>query len=362
MATIVLRKQGNGVRYQVKVRLKGFPCKTETFTRRSDATRWASATETHLREARHFPESVTGQHTLSELVARYQREILPQIPKNAKNLRPQLDWWCSQLGDLNLAAVTPAKIAECRDRLLALPTARGKLRSPATAVRYLAVLSHAFSVALREWDWVNDNPLRKVTKPKEPRGRVRFLDDDERVRLLQACRMSANPVLYPIVVLAIATGMRRGELLPLRWDQVDFTRNTITLHETKNGERRAVPLVGHALEMLRGCYDVRRIDTDLIFPSTTVAKPLDITKAWRTAIAKSGLQEFRFHDLRHTAASYLAQGGATPIDIAAVLGHKTLAMVKRYAHLSESRVRDVLFDMNQRAFGPLATERLAPPA
>src|SRR6476620_10473300 len=112
--------------------------------------------------------------------ARYQREVLPRVPKNAKNLRPQLDWWRSQLGDLNLAAVTPSKIAECRERLLTPPTARGKLRSPATAVRYLAVLSHAFSVALREWDWVNDNPLRKVIKPKEPRGRVRFLDDDER--------------------------------------------------------------------------------------------------------------------------------------------------------------------------------------
>jgi integrase len=211
-------------------------------------------------------------------------------------------------------------------------------------------LSHAFSVALREWDWVKHNPLLKVTKPKEPRGRVRFLDDDERARLLQACRASANPLLYPIVVLAIATGMRRGELLPLRWDQVDFNRNTITLHETKNGERRAVPLVGLARELLRGCHEVRRIDTDLVFPSSAVAKPVDITKAWRTAIAKSAVPNFRFHDLRHTTASYLAQGGATPIDIAAVIGHKTLEMVKRYAHLGESRVRQVLVDMNERIF------------
>ena len=167
---------------------------------------------------------------------------------------------------------------------------------------------------------------------------------------------------YAIVVLAIATGMRRGELVPLRWDQVDFTRNTITLHDTKNRERRAIPLVGLALELLRGLNHVRRIDTDLVFPSTTVAKPFDITKAWRTAIAGSGLSDFRFHDLRHTAASYLAKGGATPIDIAAVLGHKTLAMVKRYAHLSESRVRDILADMNQRAFGSLPTERPVSPA
>jgi len=110
-------------------------------------------------------------------------------------------------------------------------------------VRYLAALSHAFSIAIREWGWTDDSPLRKVGKPKEPRGRVRFLDDRERECLLEACRASGSPLLYPIVVLAIATGMRRGELLHLRWDQVDFTRNIITLHETKNGERRAIPLV-----------------------------------------------------------------------------------------------------------------------
>jgi len=96
--------------------------------RKSDAARWASATEMHLREARHFPGDDASQHTLSDLVARYQREILPHNPKNAKNLRPQLDWWRTQLGDLSLAAVTPARVAECRDRLLTAPTVRGKHR------------------------------------------------------------------------------------------------------------------------------------------------------------------------------------------------------------------------------------------
>ena len=248
-----------------------------------------------------------------------------------------------------LSEIEPAHIAECRDRSLATPKRSGKPRSPSTVVRYLAVLSHACSVGMREWGWVTENPVRRINKPKEPRGRVRFLDD-ERARLLQACRGSANPLLYPIVVLAIAPGMLRGELLPLRWNQVDFTRNTITLHETKNGERRAIPLVGLAVELLRKRYQVRRPDIDLVVPSPTVAKPVDITKAWRTAIAKSAVPNFRFHDLRHTAASYLAQGGATPIEITAVIGHKTLAMVKRYAHLGESRVRQVLVDMNGRIF------------
>jgi integrase len=361
MATIVSRKTRKGAFFQVKVRLKGFPTQCATFARKTDAARWASATETHLREARHFPNN-PEQHTLSELIERYQRDILPLKPKDAHNQNRQLDWWKAQLGHLMLSEISPAQIAECRDRLLATPRCSGKLRSPATVVRYLAALSHAYSVALREWGWVTENPLRRIIKPKEPRGRVRFLDDAERESLLQACRNSNNTFLYSIVVLAIATGMRRGELLTLRWEQVDFARQTITLHETKNGERRVVPLVGHALHLLLALHQRRRTESALVFPSTTLQKPVDITKAWKNAVARAELQDFRFHDLRHTAASYLAQGGATPIDIAAVLGHKTLAMVKRYAHLSECRVRDVLAEMNQRAFGPLLTERPAPPA
>ena len=136
----------------------------------------------------------------------------------------QLDWWKRELGDYRLVDVTPARIAECRDRLRNTPLPNKKKRAPATVVRYLAVLSHAFSVAMKEWGWVDDNPCRKVTKPKEPRGRVRFLDDDERERLLEACRASTSKMLYPLVVLALSTGMRKGEMLGLHWDQIDFAR------------------------------------------------------------------------------------------------------------------------------------------
>ena len=191
-----------------------------------------------------------------------------------------------------------------------------------------------------------------MTRPREPRGRVRFLDNNERVRLLEACRGSASPLLYPIVVLAIATGMRKSEMLNLRWRQINLFEGLVTLEDTKNGEWRAVPLTGHALEQLRALRSVKRADGDLV--SEASAKPIDVRTAWTAAVTRSDLHDFRFHDLRHATASCLAQGGATPIDIAAVLGHKTLAMVKRYAHLSESRVRDVLANMNQRTFGPQA--------
>ena len=115
-------------------------------------------------------------------------------------------------------------------------------RSPATVVRYMAAMSHAYSIAMREWQWVEDSPLRRVSKPKEPPARCRFLDDDERQALLVACKASTSPHLYTVVVLALSTGMRRGEILSLRWPQVDLARGRIVLDKTKNGDRRNVPL------------------------------------------------------------------------------------------------------------------------
>ena len=114
------------------------------------------------------------------------------------------------------------------------------------------MLSHAFSVAVNEWGWMDDSPMRKVRKMREPRGRVRFLDDDERARLLAECKSNErSPYLYPMVVLALSTGARYGELINLSWDVVDMERGVITLHDTKNGERRVLPLTGHALDIIR---------------------------------------------------------------------------------------------------------------
>jgi integrase len=195
--------------------------------------------------------------------------------------------------------------------------------------------------------------MRRVTKPKEPRGRVRFLSDDERAHLLDACRSSRCPYLYAVVVLALSTGMRHGEIMNLRWSDVDLLKGRIILHDTKNGERRNVPLTGHAHHEMEKLSKVRRIDTALVFPNTNFgekARPYEIRKSWNTALKKAEIEDFRFHDLRHSTASYLAMNGATLSEIAEVLGHKTLQMVKRYAHLSEAHTASVVRAMNDRLF------------
>ena len=355
MANIEKRISGGATSYRVKVRLKGFPPQSATFERLTDAKKWAQHTESAIREGRHFKTTEAKRHTLAELVDRYCREVLPS-KKSKIDQAQQLGWWKTEIGTFTLADVSPSLLAEYRDKLGREITVRKKPRSPASVVRYMAALSHAFTVAVKEWGWLEDSPMRKVTKPRESRGRVRFLSDNERALLLKACKESSNPYLYPVVVLALSTGMRQGEIMGLTWDVVDLNRGRAILHETKNGERRAVAITGHALDLLNALTKVRRIDSNLIFPAKETRphkpqKPIDLRTPWETAMKESGLVDFRFHDLRHSAASYLAMNGASLAEIAEVLGHKTLQMVKRYAHLSEGHTARVVASMNQKIFG-----------
>jgi integrase len=379
MASITKRTSKDGsTSYRVEVRLKGTPPQRATFTRLTDARKWASSTESAIRERRHFKTAESTRHTVADLVDRYTRDVLPtKKPKTQEPQRGQLAWWKAELGAYTLADCTPALIAEARDKLArepipqpkrkpspeyarefkdgrqreALPAREPRYRGPASINRYLAVLSHAFTVAVQEWAWVEDNPVLKVTKPTEPRGRVRFLADEERDRLLSACRESSNPWLFRAVVVALSTGMRKGELMGLEWKDVDLQAGRITLHETKNGETRVVPLAGPALALLREHGKVRRMDTPLLFPGSRKGSPIDLRTPWETALKRAGIEDFHWHDLRHSTASYLAMNGASLAEIAEVLGHKTLGMVKRYAHLSEAHTADVVARMNARFLG-----------
>lgn len=348
---IKMAKDGSK-RYAATVRLKGYPIQSATFKRKTDADKWIQDTESAIREGRHFKTSEAKKHTVADLIERYCAEYLPNNKDKTYSEREQkertqkLNWWCDHIGYMVLADVTPQLISE---HLEAMP------QSNATVTKYLKNLSHAFNIAVKKWGWITENPILKVTTPAQPKGRVRFLDDDERTNLLAACKESKNPVLYPCVVLALATGMRQGELMSLKWNDVDLKNGVAILHETKNGERRRVPISGLALELLKEHSKIRRIDTALLFPSKLKPQqPVDLKKSFQTALIKAQIDNFHWHDLRHCTASYLAMNGASLAEIAEVLGHKTLSMVKRYAHLSDGHVSNVVASMNHKIFGGVA--------
>jgi integrase len=209
-------------------------------------------------------------------------------------------------------------------------------------------------MAVNEWQWVEDNPLRKVRKRKEPKGRVRYLTDEERSNLLSACMQSKNKFLYTIVILALSTGMRLREALYLKWSDIDFERKRMILNETKNEERRSASLTGLAFDLMKELSEEKKsVESVFVFPSkfNKGKTPVDIRKAWLNALKAANIEDFRFHDNRHSTASYLAMNSASLAEIAEVLGQKTLQMVKRYAHLSEQHTANVVASMNAKIFG-----------
>ena len=353
MATIEVRRNEDGtVGYRAKIRLKGFPAESATFERKTDAKEWAKQTETSMRQGRHFKTAEAKKHTVGELLDRYLREIEKKNQKRFIDVRPLLLWWKGEMGVYLLSDVSRALIIEQRDKLLSMKGRHVERLSNSTVNRYMTALGNVFTVAMNEWEWVHENPMKKISKLPEPRGRVRFLDDEERERLLQACKLSTNSQLHTLVVLALSTGARHGELINLRWSEVDWRRQVITLHDTKNKERRLLPLAHYALQLMEAHNKVRNIASALVFPSpSNPQRPWDSSSAWEAALKRANIQDFRFHDLRHSCASYLAMNGASLAEIAEVLGHKTLQMVKRYAHLSEAHTAKVVQRMNERIFG-----------
>lgn len=352
MATISKKTSSRTGRisYRVKVRMKGYPPESATFERLTDAKNWSANTEAAMRENRYFKTSKSRKHTVDEMITRYQNDYLKRHPKRESDIDQKLAWWKKQLGCYALADISTALIIEKRDLLANTSKKNGEQRTNATINRFMQALSHVFTIALKEWEWLEDHPMRRISKLPEPRGRVRFLSDEERKNLLYACKNSRSQHLYLIVMMALSTGARQGEILNLKWQDVDFERRIITLHETKNGERRVLPISNHILPLLKEQHEGKPKHSDYVFPSPRFNRPLNLRIAWDSAIAKAKIEDFRFHDLRHSAASYLAMNGAVPSEIAEVLGHKTLAMVKRYSHLSEAHTASVVERMNDKIF------------
>ena len=351
MAVIEKRRKNNLTTYRARVRVKGFPEASATFTLLRDARTWAETIEKEIKAGKYFSDQNTREeHLLSEAIDRYVQTVLVNKPKMVMWQARQFEHWRRELGEYYIHKITAPILVGARDRLAHGKTWKGTRRTPATVNRYMAALSHLFTIAFKEWGWIEKNPFLKISKLKEPRGRVRYLSDDERVKLLAACQTSASKYLYPITLLCLLTGARKMEINGISWGNVDLKHNKIILFETKNDEIRSISLSPEAVKIFKGLLPEKKpFPSDLVFPSELdKTKPIEIRKAWDNALIAAEITDFRFHDLRHSAASYLAMNGATTADIAEILGHKTLSMVKRYAHLSESHTAKVLAAMNKK--------------
>ncbi len=351
MATIVRRMTQTGVRYVAVVRLKGHPTQSRSFERKTDARDWAQEAEANIRSGRTSGLAGRQRRTLAELIDKFVAEVLPHKPAVASGYGTHLAWWKAELGSYYLNDLTSELLEESYRKLLSEPGSTGRKRTPTTANRYLISLSCCLSFGRKKLKWLNSNPVSGVEKAAEPRGRVRFLsrpvdgEGSELERLLKACRESPNRDLHDLVVIAIWTGCREGELMALKRSWVRLSEGGFTLpaETTKTKRERFVPLVGPALEVVE--KRLREGGREYLFapPSEAGAtkEPAFPRRAWNTALRRAGIADFRFHDLRHTHASYLAMSGATERELMESLGHSTPAMASRYAHLANEHKRRV---------------------
>ena len=341
MATIEPRTLADGTkRYRVRIRLRGELPRTKTFKRLTDAKAWAAKVETDIGHGTYVPTTSDRRRNLRELIQKYRDEYLP-----TRDLRDQakqeglLEWWSDTYGHVTLDKLNPETVAEGRRKLQARTNRAGALLSGATVNRYLAALSAVCKWAWKELRWLPSNPVLDVAKARESTGIIRYLSDDERKALLATCRADNDPNIYCAVMLALATGARYSNIRFLKWSDVDLKGWRLRFDEVKNGEPRYVPVVGIAQTALQAQFDADPTQEGWIFKGQSDAMPADFEKAWRRVRDTAGLKDFRFHDLRHTTASYLTMNGASLAEVAEALGQRTLVMAKRYAHQSGEHVR-----------------------
>jgi integrase len=325
-----------------QVRRNGHPPISATFATRTRAEAWARKIETDVDEGKHF--GVARVKTLAALIDHFNA--------NGKRIAAQADreralrWWKREYGTRKLAAIKGDVIAEATRKLAAenigAPDAP-RTRSEQTVRHYLVALSAAFTYALGI-DWIGVHPLRGRKLPPVSPGRIRWLEPDERARLLAACDASGNPDLGLVVRLALCSGARYSEIVTLRWSMIDLARECAFLGKTKNGEQRVMPIVGDALAMLKS--RPRGIGRALLFPPPDdPAKVRNFWQAWDVARRRAALPGFRFHDLRHDAATQMLRAGVDSRVVATVGGWKSQAMMARYAHV----VPDVIVAAAKRA-------------
>lgn len=356
MAVIEKRKLNDGtLSYRVKIRIKGCAPQSASFAKISDAKEWATNTEADLRRGLKFDDHNARKHTLKDAIAKYlEFSSLENAPRFTQQRRKQLAWWEERMGHLFLADVKAEKINEFKRQLMATMAGRGGESptplKPATINSYIAALSVVLSHATKELHWLPYNPAQGVQKLELHNTRLRFLSKEEREKLLEVCQRG-HPLLYPWVLLAISTGMRKGELLALKWKDLDFEKKIVRVEKSKNGDKRSVPLTGKALQVLKELHRNCDSTSEFVFARADGQAAMELKKHWEAAVKEAGLENFRFHDLRHTAATYLLEAKATLAELSSILGHRDIQMVKRYAHLADNHAVKVVSRMTKKIFG-----------
>ena len=315
-----VRKRGKS--WNAQVRVSGWRSFTKSFSKKSDAVSWINELEHKLRSAPLPDVIIDTKVTLGELLLKYAEEISPThkgcVPETCRLKSIARKW----IGELDIRYLTKQHFIQYRDDRL-------KVVKGGSVGSELALIKRVLDTAVKKWGYgIPYNPIKDIEFPKGSSTRTRRLVSDERERLLIAASSQRNIYIFSIIEFAIETGMRRSEILKLKWCDVDLDAGFASLYDTKNGEDRRVPLTRRCIEVLQ---TVPQTD-EQVFPISATCLRL----AWNRARKKAGIADLRFHDLRHEAVSRFFEMGMSVPEVALISGHKDVRQLFRYTHLNPS--------------------------
>ena len=307
-------------KWEAQVRIKGHKNVSKSFILKEHAIKWAKDTEIKIERGIYIDYKDLQSLQFKELIKRYLLEISPLKKSYLKEKYNLIKLLKDPIADLSMTALTPFKLNEFRNR-------RKREISLPTINREISLISSIITKAQELWDIkLIYNPARNIKRFKENKSRDRRLNDIEINRLEKACKESSCIWLYFLFIFALETGMRRGELLKLKVDDIDTTKRMIALADTKNGTNRTVPI---SSKLLREINVMPVNFNKLLFPLSVSS----FRFYWKQALKKANLSNFRFHDLRHEAISRFFEKGLSIPEVALISGHKDVRMLFRYTHL-----------------------------
>lgn len=313
-----IRKKGDK-QYHVQIRKRGYPTQTKTFTSLVAAEEWATVIESEMVRGVFVSRNEAEATLLKDVLNRFETEVLP-TKRSEQSDKSRIKTLIDAFGDYRMASLTSSQVAQFRDRRL-------KVVGPQSVIHELNLLNRVLKTASMEWGIALPGglPTAQVRKPIKPRGRDRRVAEAEIMAILST---TESHELRTIITVAVETGMRRNELASLTWEEIDLKKQTAHLPKTKTDVPRTVPLSKAVIKSLKA-FGIQKAGP--VFD----LRPESMSQAFERACEphRANIVGVRFHDLRHEATSRLFEKGLNVMEVAAITGHKTLDMLKRYTHL-----------------------------
>ena len=353
MAGISKRENKKGVSYQAFVRVKGYKTVCKTFKLKSQAIAWANEVEVAMQNGsyKESPDEISINDNkiklvyVSDLIEYFRTEIAPKRYSYSVKYDVMFDWWNSKIGRLKVKELSASVLSACKQILVTEKILKGKkvvTRSNNTINKYIMCMSAILTYAVKELELIDINPISKIKLMKKPSSRTRFLSDDE-IKILSANCKKHSLMIYIFFLIALKTGGRFNEVRHLEVKDLDFQNNRVYFLDTKNKTHRAVHLDAATLGLVSIYLESKSIESGYIFQNDKKGIQLfEIKGVLEKIIKESGIENFRIHDIRHTTASIMAQEGASLLEIAEVLGQKSLTVARNYSHLTKKHTEELL--------------------